>query len=187
MLRRVVLALAFVFSSTAAFADSVLVIVDLQMQTMHVRVDGITQHRWAVSSGRTGFETPPGRYQPTRMYKKYFSRQYDNAPMPFSIFFHQGYAIHGTSDLGNLGRIASHGCVRLDPANAELLFELVKRAGPENTVIRVESDRATTAILSEPIPDAGTQIESAEAGEPGIDILTTGSTGVPWLRKGLDS
>lgn len=187
MLRRVVIAVAFFLSVSPAFAENVLVIVDLQMQTMHVRVDGVTKYRWDVSSGRRGYETPPGRYQPTRMHKKYFSRKYDNAPMPFSIFFHEGYAIHGTTDLRNLGRIASHGCVRLDPENASTLFDLVKQVGPDNTVIRVESSRTTAAILTDP----PVVTEPAVAELPPIDDeLTTGSTdeiGVPWLRAGLNS
>jgi hypothetical protein len=156
---------------------------------MHVRVDGETQHRWDISSGRTGFATPPGRYQPTRMYKRYFSRQYDNAPMPFSIFFHQGYAIHGTTDLRNLGRIASHGCVRLHPDNASALFDLVKNAGPENTVIRVESTRAATmAVLSDPPVAEGDQVNAvAEIAPEDVDTTTTGSTATDWLRRGLNS
>lgn len=187
MLRRVLVALAVVFSASPAFADNVLIIVDLQMQKMHVRVDGVTKYRWDVSSGRAGFETPPGRYQPTRMYRKYFSRTYDNAPMPYSIFFVGGYAIHGTTDLRNLGNIASHGCVRLDTANAETLFALVKQAGAENTVIRVESDRVTNAVLTDPLPATAPDVQSAEIDPPmAIDVLTTGSVGVPWLRKGVD-
>jgi hypothetical protein len=194
MLRRVVLAVAFFLFVSPAFAENVLVIVDLQMQTMHVRVDGVTKYRWDVSSGRSGYATPPGRYQPTRMYKRYHSRKYDNAPMPFSIFFHEGYAIHGTGDLRNLGRVASHGCVRLHPDNAETLFALVKEVGPENTVIRIESSRTTTAILSEPppLPEPDAAIEAAEIEpEPELDELTTGSTGaavvIPWLRAGLNT
>jgi hypothetical protein len=193
MLRRIVLALVFAFSVSPAFAENILVIVDLQMQTMHVRVDGVTKYRWDVSSGRSGYATPPGRYQPTRMHKKYFSRKYDNAPMPFSIFFHEGYAIHGTTDLRNLGRVASHGCVRLDPENAATLFDLVKEVGPENTVIRVETHRATIAILTEPMPVAPEMALEATtdvASEPAVDDLTTGSTGpavtIPWLRAGLN-
>jgi hypothetical protein len=191
-LRRVLPVLAFVlsaFSVSPVLADSVLVIVDLQMQKMHVRHNGETVHRWDVSSGRAGFETPPGRYQPTRMYRKYNSRTYDNAPMPYSIFFVGGYAIHGTSDLKNLGQIASHGCVRLDTANAQTLFELVKAVGVENTVIRVEPSRASTATLSDPLPLPGApEVQAAEAAPaaPAIDPLTTASTGAG-LRLGLDS
>ena len=190
MLRRIVLAIVFVFSVSPAFAESLLVIVDLQLQTMHVRVDGVAKYRWDVSSGRRGYATPPGRYQPIRMHKKYFSRKYDNAPMPFAIFFHGGYAIHGTGDLRNLGRVASHGCVRLHPDNAEALFELVKQIGPENTVIRVESRRVTTAVLTEPMVVEPEPALELAVDEETVDALTTGSTGpasIPWLRAGLNS
>lgn len=176
-------------ASPALAADNVLILVDLQMQTMHVRVDGVTRHRWDVSSGRRGYSTPPGRYQPTRMYKRYFSRKYDNAPMPYSIFFHGGYAIHGTGDLRNLGRIASHGCVRLHPDNAETLFALVKDAGPENTIIRIENSRVTQAVLTEPTFPAPATME-ADAGlemPAGMDAVTAGSTTLAvadWTLRG---
>lgn len=139
MLRRLLLALFFAFAASPAFASEILVVVDIPMQTMHVRVDGVTKYRWDVSTGRPGYTTPAGRYQPIRMHKKWYSKKYDNAPMPFAIFFHGGYAIHGTTDLKNLGRIASHGCVRLHPDNAAALFSLVKEIGSENTVIRIRS------------------------------------------------
>lgn len=186
MLRRIVLALVFAFAASPAFAENVLVIVDIQMQTMHVRVDGVTKYRWDVSTGRRGYSTPPGRYQPIRMHKRYFSRKYDNAPMPFAIFFNGGYAIHGTTDLRNLGRIASHGCVRLHPDNAATLFDLVKAAGAENTVIRVESSRAVTARLEEPslpVEADAADIEMAEAsvGTPAADELKA-LVPVAWLR-----
>ena len=191
MLRRVLVAFCLVFAASPAFAGDVLVTVDLQMQTMHVRLDGQTLYRWDVSSGRAGYDTPPGRYQPTRMHRKYFSRTYDNAPMPFSIFFYEGYAIHGTTDLKNLGRVASHGCVRLDTTNAEILFDLVKQHGPDNTVIRVETDRTSAAILTEPaVPQTlVTEVASDAVQATELDDLTTGSTAVPvaWLRKGIDS
>ena len=112
--------------------------------------------------------------------------------MPFSIFFYEGYAIHGTTDLRNLGRVASHGCVRLDPENSSALFDLVKEVGAENTVIRVQSHRAATAIVSDPIIPEGEVVEAtAELDPEDVDALTTGSTSpadtVKWLRKGLDS
>lgn len=190
-MRRVLLVVAFIFAASPALADKILIIVDLQLQTMHVRVDGITRHRWDVSSGAYGYETPPGRYQPTRMYRKYNSRKYDMAPMPYSIFFHAGYAIHGTNFVNRLGRVASHGCVRLATENAETLFALVKEHGPENTVIRIETARISQAVVSEPIVQEAppTMEAEAETGLPSaVDGLTTGSTefnGVP-LRKGLD-
>lgn len=193
MLRRVLLAIACCFAFSPAVADdNVLVVVDLKMQTMHVRVDGVTQHRWNVSTGRAGFETPPGRYQPTRMYRSYFSRTYDNAPMPHSIFFFEGYAIHGTMDLANLGNVASHGCVRLAPENAEALFALVKAVGPENTIIRVRTHSATIARIEEPAV-VEPETEAAEVVETSsaiaVEALVTGSTGyvdIPWMRPGLN-
>jgi len=139
MLRRILLALFLAFAATPAFAANILVVVDIPMQTMHVRVDGVTKYRWDVSTGRVGYTTPAGRYQPIRMHKKWYSKKYDNAPMPYAIFFNGGYAIHGTSDLKHLGRIASHGCVRLHPDNAATLFSLVKEIGADNTVIRIRS------------------------------------------------
>jgi len=139
MLRRVLLALFFALVASPALSANIVVVVDIPMQTMHVRVDGETRYRWDVSTGRPGYATPPGRYQPIRMHKLWYSRKYDNAPMPYAIFFHGGYAIHGTNDIKHLGRIASHGCVRLHPDNAATLFSLVKEIGSENTIIRIRS------------------------------------------------
>ena len=73
------------------------------------------------------------------MHKRYFSKKYNNSPMPYSIFYYKGYAIHGTSAVSNLGNSASHGCVRLHPDNAKLLFDLVKQYGPAKTNIRVRA------------------------------------------------
>lgn len=137
MLRRVLLWLAFGLLATPAFASNIFIVVDISEQKMWVAVDGAPTHSFDVSTGRRGYDTPTGRYDVTRMYRKYHSKKYDGAPMPYSIFFHGGYAIHGTTDLKNLGRIASHGCVRLHPDNAQTLFDLVKQVGAENTTIRV--------------------------------------------------
>jgi hypothetical protein len=194
MFHRIALAIAFCFAASPAFAENVLVIVDLQMQTMHVRVDGSTKYRWDVSTGRRGFSTPPGRYEPIRMHRRYFSRKYENAPMPYAIFFYGGYAIHGTTDLRNLGRVASHGCVRLHPDNAATLFALVEDVGIENTVIRVRSHGAMVARLDEREVAEPQPIEPAVAIETNVEItadtLTTGSTEamrVGWMRPGLNS
>lgn len=139
MLRRVLLALFFALAAGPALSASIVVVIDIPMQVMHVRVDGETKYRWDVSTGRAGYATPAGRYQPISMHKLWHSRKYDNAPMPYAIFFHGGYAIHGTNDIRHLGRIASHGCVRLHPENAATLFSLVKEIGSENTIIRIRS------------------------------------------------
>ena len=119
-------------------ADAAVVVdIDRSSQTMEVSVDGFPRYHWRVSTARRGFVTPPGTYHPQMMARSWFSRLYYNSPMPHSIFFHGGYAIHGTSDIAQLGGPASHGCVRLDPDNAATLFELVEREGKARTTIVV--------------------------------------------------
>jgi lipoprotein-anchoring transpeptidase ErfK/SrfK len=109
--------------------------VDLTTQEMTVASDGRTVYTFDVSTGRKGYTTPTGNFKPIRMHKMWYSAKYDNSPMPFSIFFYGGYAIHGTGDIKNLGTVASHGCVRLHPDNAEKLFNLVNQVGMKNTKI----------------------------------------------------
>ena len=108
-------------------------------QTMNVFVGGKLKHTWKVSTGRKGFGTPKGKFKPTWMTKMWHSKQWYNAPMPHSIFFKEGYAIHGTNDVKNLGRPASHGCVRLAPKNAEKLFAIVRKYGEKKTRIHVSA------------------------------------------------
>jgi lipoprotein-anchoring transpeptidase ErfK/SrfK len=139
MLRRMFLLLTFVLFAVPAFASEIYVVVDISDQSMAVRVDGELKYTFDVSTGRKGYSTPTGAYGVTRMYRKYHSKKYDGAPMPHAIFFHGGYAIHGTTDLKRLGKIASHGCVRLHPDNAKALFALVRDIGSDNTHIWVKS------------------------------------------------
>ena len=117
----------------------VVVQIDKSAQRMAVSVDGMTRYNWPVSTGRSGYGTPSGVYHPQSMARSYFSRKYYNAPMPHAIFFYYGFAIHGTNDLAQLGGPASHGCVRLHPANAATLFALVERNGPRNTRIEISN------------------------------------------------
>ena len=98
-------------------------------------VDGRTVATWKVSTGAKGFRTPKGSFKPTRMHEMWYSRKYDNAPMPHSVFFRGGYAVHATPHVRNLGRPASHGCVRLSPESAADFFQLVQTFGPSNTAI----------------------------------------------------
>ena len=121
----------------AARADVLVAEVNLSAQQLTVIYRGEPLAHWKVSTGRAGFRTPPGTFRPQRMYRDYYSRQYDDAPMPNAIFYDRGYAIHGSYETRSLGRPASHGCVRLHPADAEKLFDLVVTVGPENTRIRV--------------------------------------------------
>ena len=104
---------------------------------MSVIIDGAPRYRWRVSTGRPGLGTPGGTYHPQRLAQRWFSKKYDNSPMPHSIFFIGGIAIHGTYETAGLGRPVSHGCVRLNPANAALLFGLVQREGMGATTIMV--------------------------------------------------
>ena len=103
--------------------------IDLSSQTMHVESDSGASYNWPVSSARAGYATPRGYYRPQRLERMHYSRKYHNSPMPYSIFFRGGYAIHGTGAVSQLGRPASHGCIRLAPGNAATLFALVKQEG----------------------------------------------------------
>ena len=122
--------------SNAAFATNVLITINKVSQKMTVKVDGETEYVWPVSTGVRGRETPSGKYRPFRMEKDHFSKEWDDAPMPNSIFFTgQGHAIHGSMYVKSLGRRASHGCVRLAPDNAAILYSLVQKAGMQNTTV----------------------------------------------------
>lgn len=137
MARNVLILLFALFLTAPAFAASVTVAIDLSEQKMYVSVDNRSKYVWDISTARKGYRTPIGKYKPTRMYAEYYSIKYDGSPMPYSIFFYGGYAIHGTTEISKLGRPASHGCVRLHPQNAAKLFALLKRNGKQNTFIRV--------------------------------------------------
>lgn len=128
----------FCVVTTGAARADVVVVIDKADQRMTVAVDGVARHSWAVSTGLRG-GPPSGAYRPQRLERKWYSRKFGLAPMPHSIFFHEGYAIHGTPHVSRLGRRASHGCVRLHPANAAQLFALVRQHGPGNTRIVVGS------------------------------------------------
>ena len=131
-----VAAILAAFATHAASAD-VLINVDKASQRLSVSVDGVQKYEWPVSTARAGYVTPNGEYRPIRLDRTWFSRKYYNSPMPYSIFFQGGYAIHGSYERAEIGRPASHGCVRLDPKNAELLFNLVKAQGPDHTRIMI--------------------------------------------------
>jgi hypothetical protein len=103
--------------------------VDLSTQTMHVESSSGAEYDWAVSTGRPGHGTPSGVFHPQRMFTMVHSAKYNNAPMPHAIFYSGPYAIHGTEAVWALGHVASHGCVRLSPANAATLFAMVKEEG----------------------------------------------------------
>jgi len=107
--------------------------IDLSTQTMNVQSSS-GSYSWAISSARSGYYTPRGTFTPKSLQAIHYSRKYYDSPMPHSIFFAGGYAIHGTYETGALGRPASHGCVRISPENAALLFEMVKAEGATITI-----------------------------------------------------
>jgi lipoprotein-anchoring transpeptidase ErfK/SrfK len=124
-------------STIGAAQASIAVRIQLSQQIMSVAVDGADLATWPVSTARRGYRTPLGSYKPYSLERMHYSRLYDDTPMPYSIFFRRGYAIHGTTEIRNLGRAVSHGCVRLSPANARSLFELVQSHGRQNTTIEI--------------------------------------------------
>lgn len=128
-----VLATLMTLFAGAAAQAAVTVAINLSTQHMHVQSAEHT-YDWPVSTAREGYVTPPGTYAPTNMVVNYHSKKYDNAPMPHAIFFYYGYAIHGTNEARNLGKPASHGCIRLSTANATTLFNLVKAEGAAITI-----------------------------------------------------
>ena len=167
------------FASGAAQAK-VAITVDKDNQQMTVAVDGVERYRWPVSSGIPSYETPNGSFRAFRMEEDHYSKEFDEAPMPHSIFFTKiGHAIHGTDSVNRLGSPASHGCVRLSRANAATLYALVKEQGVLNTTVtltgssqvalaRNPRQRGNTAVARRaPLPqyEQQQQYDSA-AGDP---------------------
>ena len=122
-------------------APTILVVIDKPTQEMKVFIDGVERYTWEVSTGLRGYDTPSGKYTARSMNEIWYSKQWDDAPMPHAIFFtKKGHAVHGTTETKHLGKPASHGCVRLAPENARTLFALVKEKGLENTEIVLNGD-----------------------------------------------
>lgn len=166
LIRPAILAGALVVPLASADA-AVLVRIDKSTQTMSVAVDGATRYTWPVSTGKAGFGTPSGTYSPQRLHRTYFSRKYYNSPMPYSIFFHGGYAIHGSYEISRLGGPASHGCVRLHPSNAATLFSLVKQHGAGSTRIVVAGSSPAGMVRAPRVaPEAATVAYPPRAAYP---------------------
>jgi lipoprotein-anchoring transpeptidase ErfK/SrfK len=138
-MKRILLAAGLVLSGLSAPAAAVTIEarIDISEQKMVVLQNGLPRHTWPVSTGRRGYITPTGSYRPTRLTKMHYSRKYHNSPMPYSIFFRGGYAIHGTGDVKRLGSPASHGCIRLHTDNARALYAIVKDVGAKNVRITI--------------------------------------------------
>ena len=128
-------AISMLASPGDARAD-VLVRIDKSSQSMSVIVNGQHRHTWSVSTGIYG--TPSGTFRPQSLARHHRSTLYNNAPMPYSIFYDGNFAIHGTTHVSRLGGPASRGCVGLHPANAAILFALVRAEGLGNTRISIQ-------------------------------------------------
>jgi lipoprotein-anchoring transpeptidase ErfK/SrfK len=129
--------LVLIFALAAPAEAGVVARINLSNQRMDVFVDGHPRYSWPVSTARRGYRTPTGTFRPQALAVWHRSTSYSGSPMPHSIFFHGGYAIHGSYETKYLGRPASHGCVRLHPSNAAALYSLVRKYGSGNTVIKI--------------------------------------------------
>ena len=134
----VILAATLAWSISIKSAEAKLdILVDKATQRMLVIQDGFIRFMWPVSTGSDATQTPNGVFTPQRLERNWSSTAYYDSPMPFSIFFHNGYAIHGSYAIDRLGGPASHGCVRLHPHHAAILFDLVQLEGPNRTSIEI--------------------------------------------------
>ena len=174
-----------------AFAN-ILISVDKSTQQMSVSVDGVPRYRFAVSTGRAGYGTPNGTYHPQRLAASWFSKLYYNSPMPHSIFFHGGYAIHGSYDINRLGGPASHGCIRLHPANAGSSFRFgeKRRYGRQRLLLYPGATRSSRAVplrLHALIAEGRALPMTNATGVimRGGNLLTTTATGLITDGKGL--
>ncbi|MGC1575273.1 MAG: L,D-transpeptidase [Beijerinckiaceae bacterium] len=155
MLGRLILSLAGVALSIligSAAQAALLIEIDKSTQRMTVTFNDERLYTWPVSTGTEEYDTPTGTFAPFRMEIDHRSDEWDNAPMPYSIFFTDtGVAVHGTYERRSLGRAVSHGCVRLSVKNAATLWKLVKQEKMANTSIVVTGD------VSDEAPSRGTR------------------------------
>jgi len=140
-------ALAALLGGIACAQAGVVIVVNKSTQRLSVSVDGTPRYEWPVSTARQGYNTPNGTYGVERMAVSWFSRRYDWSPMPHSIFFSGGYAIHGSYEIGRLGTPASHGCIRLHPNNATTLYNLVEQHRGSTRIV-VTGDRPSEMYMS---------------------------------------
>ncbi|HEU0113713.1 MAG TPA: L,D-transpeptidase [Thermomicrobiales bacterium] len=187
MKKFVVAAAAWLVSLSCAHAN-IVITVDKTAQRLSVAVNGAARYQWPVSTARWGYRTPNGTYRPQRLERKWFSREFDNSPMPYSIFFHNGYAIHGSYEISHLGRPASHGCIRLHPEQAAILFKLVK-ANVRDTQIVITGDRparGSPAVASD-LPSAPAQPDLQEFQTQSAPQGFQSGFGAPASNPGFDN
>jgi hypothetical protein len=173
---------AFVAIAASPQANAnILITVDKSTQRMSVQVDGVPRWNWRVSTGAAGYDTPSGTWRTFRMEASHFSKEFDDAPMPHSIFFtKKGHAIHGYLNTSHLGLPVSHGCVRLDPQNATALYALVKEQGVLNTTVIVTGHVSSDAIARRGAPSyPQSQPTYQESQRYGTPSYSTPSYGTP--------
>jgi lipoprotein-anchoring transpeptidase ErfK/SrfK len=124
-------------------------VIDLGSQTMTVSDKDGQIASWKISSARGGYRTPAGTFTPHYTSRMHYSKQYHFSPMPYSVFFNEGVAVHGTGDLRNLGRPASHGCVRSHPKNAKVFYDLVQKHGMQMTRVTVRGKPPYSPVVAE--------------------------------------
>jgi hypothetical protein len=182
-MRSFLVALAGLMLIATGAEAKVAITVDKDNQQMTVAIDGVERHRWPVSTGIPSYETPNGSFRTFRMELDHYSKEFDDAPMPHSIFFTKiGHAIHGTDSVGKLGTPASHGCVRLSRANAATLYAIVQEQGVLNTTVTLTGSsqvalarnprgRANTAVARRDYEQQQQQYDS-----PGDPVVITPQT-----------
>jgi hypothetical protein len=153
-------AAALLLFGQTAHAD-LLIRIDKSSQHMTVVLNGWQLYDWSVATGGRDFDTPSGTFKPFRMEIDHTSDEWDDAPMPYSIFFTKtGNAMHGTYERRSLGHAVSHGCVRLSVKNAATLWKLVKQEKMANTTVKV------TGVIPEAAPAALARSEPPAHSEP---------------------
>src|SRR5712672_1490749 len=172
------------FASGAAQAK-VAITVDKDNQQMTVAVDGVETYRWPVSSGLPSYETPNGSFRAFRMEEDHYSKEFDDAPMPHSIFFTKiGHAIHGTDSVNRLGSPASHGCVRLSRDNASTLYALVEQQGVLNTTVTLTGS-AQVALARNPRGNTAVARRAPAPSEPQYNSAGDPVVLTPQLQRTL--
>jgi hypothetical protein len=185
-MRSLVVALAgLAFAACSSAQAKVAITVDKDAQQMTVAVDGVERYRWPVSSGLPSYETPNGSFRAFRMEQDHYSKEFDDAPMPHSIFFTKiGHAIHGTDSESRLGSPASHGCVRLSRANASTLYALVQAEGVLNTTVtltgssqvalaRNPKPRSNAVARRDPVQQSAQQVGAPQYDAAGDPVVIT--------------
>ena len=167
-MRSFLVVLAGLMLCTGAAQAKVAITVDKNEQMMTVAVDDVERYHWPVSTGIPSYETPNGSFRTFRMEEDHYSKEFDDAPMPHSIFFTKiGHAIHGTDSVNRLGTPASHGCVRLSRANASTLYALVEKQGVLNTTVTLTGS-SQIALARNPRARANTAVARRDPAEPHV-------------------